>query len=51
MRMTDVGLHQQLSYHYNLVCFSLHSIEDNYKQFWTAICNLRRLHTTFYSYI
>ena len=30
----------------DLVCFSLYSIVDSYEQFWTAIYNLRRSHTT-----
>ena len=37
-RMRDIGfLHQQLTYDLHLLCFSLYSIEDGYKQFWTAI--------------
>ena len=34
------------NYTLDLVCFSLYSIVDSYKQFWTAIYNPRRLHTT-----
>ena len=40
--MRDIGLLNKYHITLDLVYFSLYSIEDNYKQFWTAICNLRR---------
>ena len=38
--MRDIGLLNKYHITLDLVYFSLYSIEDNYKQFWTAICNL-----------
>ena len=48
-RMRNIGLHKQVHITLDLVCFSLYSIVDSYKQFWTAIYNLRWPHTTYCS--